>query len=276
MRRSVAWDELTIATWDQFASEVLQKHVDVTPVLKRSYVYRGQADNSWNLEPSFTRICRRLGLDRPRAIEVEWRALRIFQERAHLYLRRGLLPKVGVLDWWTLMQHHRAPTRILDWTHSPLVALYFAVCDNWQADGALWAFQRRALTERTEAKHGSVSQINITIDAEKWFGSNDPQLHMLAFDRARQTERMVAQQGTFTVCQDVLADHATAIEGVVPSTEPAATAGTVSILLQRVIVPRDLKKPFLRRLQVMNITADALFPGVDGLGRSIEEAIRLV
>ena len=271
----MAWHQLTIDSWEHFEAEIVSKHVAVTPALKRSYVYRGQSNASWSLDPSFTRLCRTLGLDRPRAIEVESRALRIFQERAHLHLRRAFLPKVGFLDWWTLMQHHRAPTRILDWTHSPLVALYFAVCENWSVDGAVWAFQRRALTDRNEAKYGVLPNASLVIEPEKWFYADPPTQRMLAFDRARQTERMVAQQGAFTVCQDVLADHATAIEDAVPATEPIAP-NQISIFLQKVVIPLAHKKPFLKRLHMMNITADALFPGVDGLGRSIEESIRLV
>lgn len=271
----MAWFPLTVESWEQFEAEILTKHVAVTPALKRSYVYRGQSDARWSLDPSFTRLCRALGLDRARANEVESRALRIFQERAHLHLRRAILPKVGLLDWWTLMQHHRAPTRTLDWTHSPLVALYFAVGDNWNVDGAVWAFQRRRLTDQTEAKYGTLADSTLIVEPETWFGAGQPTLRVLAFDRARLTERMVAQQGAFTVCQDILADHAVAIEDAVPPTEPIAK-NQISILLQKVVIPSAHKKPFLKRLQMMNITADALFPGVDGLGRSIEEAIRLV
>ncbi len=38
------------------------------------------------------------------------------------------------------MQQHGAPTRLLDWTTSAYVALYFAVCENFESDGSLWLF----------------------------------------------------------------------------------------------------------------------------------------
>jgi hypothetical protein len=43
----------------------------------------------------------------------------------------------------------------------------------------------------------------------------------------------------------------------------------------KIVIPEKLKPEFLRRLQIMNITANSLFPGVDGLGRSVREFIQV-
>ncbi len=47
-------------------------------------------------------------------------------------------------EWYFLMQHYGAPTRLLDWTGNPLVALYFAIVDQEvhgkNRDAAVWVF----------------------------------------------------------------------------------------------------------------------------------------
>jgi len=49
---------------------------------------------------------------------------------ASQYIPENLIPDdEDLVGWWQLMQHYRAPTRLLDWTRSPYVATYFAVIE---------------------------------------------------------------------------------------------------------------------------------------------------
>lgn len=87
-----------------------------------------------------------------------------------------------------------------------------------------------------------------------------------AIQRVHHTDRMIAQQGVFTVCTNVLRDHADVIGTMRLHGETA---------LEKWIIPARLKSEILANLRSMNITAGALFPGIDGLGRSLEELATL-
>lgn len=78
---------------------------------------------------------------------------------------------------------------------------------------------------------------------------------------------MIAQQGGFTLGPNPLDDHAQVIERVLAAKGPTHFG--------RIIIPREQKPGFLRHLRFLNISANALFPGIDGIGQSVEELVRL-
>ncbi len=90
--------------------------------------YRGQSDVKWDLKPSFSR------LKKPPS---EMSLIKRFKQNADLLLNKQIKENI---DWLFLMQHYGVPTRLLDWSESPLVAIYFAVISkkNMNKDGALW------------------------------------------------------------------------------------------------------------------------------------------
>jgi FRG domain len=89
-------------------------------------MFRGQTDAKWPLTTSLDRALNRFTppvVDRRSA---ETFLLREF--RQHFYRYSQYVPhNEDVLEWLSLMQHHGAPTRLLDWTYSPYIALYFAI-----------------------------------------------------------------------------------------------------------------------------------------------------
>ncbi len=100
------------------------------------YVFRGQGDSTWVLTTSLARH-----FLANKVVSNEWRRrelkmYRMFRERL-LNICPGMYNKWKPIDILSLMQHHGTPTRLLDFTYSPLVAAYFALRDA-RGNSAIW------------------------------------------------------------------------------------------------------------------------------------------
>jgi hypothetical protein len=205
-------------------------------------------------------------IDAEAAIRIEKQALKKFQEHAQLLLQHDYIPdRKDLPHWWALMQHHHAPTRLLDWTRSPYVALYFAVIENPSADGAIWMVDSGVLGDKVAVEAELPERVEKR-EFEAFFQKDTSPEVLFPLDVYRQSQRMIVQQGMFTVCRAILGKPDEIIERTLADNRDA-----YSVL----VIKHEQKLDFLRRLATMNITASSLFPGIDGLGRSIGEFIKV-
>lgn len=267
------WPTVTVESWEHFvaiASMSLRANYPTRPqyVFEPTYMWRGQADATWVLEPTLTRLLSK-ALSPAEALEVESSLLRHFMSRAHMYVESATIPSPSdILSWWALMQHHGVPTRALDWSESAYVAAYFAVESLWETDGAIYMIAGMDLVNAHDAVFEDISK-EATI--ESLFTSPTAPTAVLPWHSWRMSERLVAQQGRFTIGTRLIASHAESIFTALFKEAKENNADT----LVKLVVPAKLKPAFLYHLRAMNVTATALFPGVDGLGRSLKELARL-
>lgn len=269
--------EIRVPSWRDLVAQLAVAEVAGTPT-RPAYLFRGQADAGWDLSPSFARLSRDGGLTEAAAREIERDMIGEFRAQAHLYLPAGILPREeDTVTWWAIMQHYGAPTRLLDWTESPYVGLYFVVESEPRRDGVLWVMHPSAVDSHGRTIFG-VSTLSRDETAEQQdkrderivgaLLSNEGPGALLIATLRRLTSRMVAQKTQFTVATAVLADHADLIAAAVPTGESPNT-------FVKLVIPGGSKVEFMRNLRRMNITASSLFPGADGLGRSARELARL-
>ena len=261
------WPNIDVDSWETFV-KLAAAFVATSPI--SAYIFRGQADSSWNLTPTLLRLLP-CGTTPEAALAVETFARNEFTSQAHLHLEIGSLPiafpEPSHAEWWALMQHHGAPTRLLDWTLSPFVAAYFAVEQRSDSDGAVFAVHAMTISADFIAKlqpNGGVKNKQM----------DDPAMKscLFAWGPAKKTQRLVAQQGQFTVCTNVLGKHDVLID---QACSAAAAAVPSKAFHRKIVIPAKLKSHFLAQLRTMGIAAHSLFPGIDGLGRSISEVAKL-
>ena len=173
----------------------------------------------------------------------------------------------SVWNWLALAQHHGLPTRLLDWTFSPYVALHFATCDleRFGEDGEIWCVDFR---ETNRHLPGPPRQTLAAAGSQVFTGEMLarharalPELDQLArepfavfLEPPSLDDRIVNQAALFSLMSSPRASFDAWLEG-----RPHA--------YQRILVPARLKWEIRDKLDQANITERVLFPGLDGLSR---------
>jgi hypothetical protein len=226
--------------------------------------FRGQQRKHWELVPSIFRIGE---FDR----ETEDNIREEFATRAPALSRFESLP-TNDWDMYFLMQHYGAPTRLLDWTESPLIALYFAVRDNpGHYDSAVWMLNPYKLNRRAAKKNEVVSpsaQGVSDVDAnrvapwlrERWSKANIPK-YPLAIFPTHIARRISSQRACFTV-------HGSTRQGFNRFARGADPCVTKAVIPGRSV--RDLR----HSLEQLGIDDTTIFPDLEGLGRALATSYR--
>ncbi len=219
-----------------------------------NWAFRGERDERWPLYSSLSRYLMNFGVA-PRAWpEQEARILRIFKRKAHQFLAQP--PDVDDdFQWMALMQHHGAPTRLIDFTWSPYVAAFFAL-ERSLADGVVWAMNPARIdssraprpTRMDPRNKGNVRRYFLP-GRHRFIWMGEPYV---------MNRRLIAQSGTF------------AVPGVlnVPIEEIVSDADPENILA-KIVLTKPVRDVGMRELYRMNITYATLFPDLDGLARSM-------
>jgi hypothetical protein len=169
-------------------------------------------------------------------------------------------------DWLALGQHRGLPTRLLDWTYSPLVALHFATENpaEFHEDGIVWCVNFVEANKRLPLRLKRILEKErsdtFTVEMLSEFSS----LH--DFD-ALSREPFVVFLEPPAVDQRILNQLALFSLMSSPSARLDTWLEQHPDLCRRVIVPSALKWEIRDKLDQSNINERVLFPGLDGLSR---------
>ncbi|MEZ4517203.1 MAG: FRG domain-containing protein [Chloroflexota bacterium] len=216
--------------------------------------FRGLSDANYELTTSLMR-------QGPGYEHMEKHMLRNFRKYAH----RDAVPSDSSWNWLTLAQHHGLPTRLMDWTFSPYVAMHFATAnlDQFKEDGVIWAVDytkvhqtlplilRQELTAE-RADLFTVEMLDRVVPTTDTLETVCEDPFLLFLEPPSVDDRVVNQYALLSVTScatervdDWLADH------------PDMHA--------RYVIPAALKWEIRDKLDQANVTERVLFPGLDGL-----------
>lgn len=213
--------------------------------------FRGQSKSSWKLVPK---------LLRGTIPHSETYLISRFKQNATLLLRQ---PPKNDFEWLFLMQHHSMATRLLDWTESPLVALYFAVTEDQTDEGALWILLPTMLNEKSNYRPDYPLEIPSFEDEdlknylpETVASEHRSRLFPMAAIAPRNSPRMQSQQGVFTISH----------RENTPIEEVGATGAPLDHVW-RYLIPPDAKDALRSELKILGTTRFQLFPELDSLSQ---------
>jgi hypothetical protein len=247
------------------------------------WVFRGQKEDAWGLKSSLERELENVEIDLCYASDLERGLLRKFKRQCHHYISN--IPDANdTLEWLALMQHYGAPTRLLDWTYSFFVALYFAVESATKSEQsgqkircAVWGLNSDwmgnpfgfALKQYPDALQ--VWEEDKPVLRPETFKASfvrQPPIALVgAVNPRRLNKRLTIQQGVFLCPGEVCKSFEENLIALLSNCKSESKANFIKITIE---VTLEAKKEILLNLQRMNINRATLFPGLEGFAQSLK------
>lgn len=250
------------------------------------FLFRGITNHNYSLIPSAYRLhCCKYGettIENSLYLSFvdEKSIIKEFRNEARHFLTGTNID--NFIHWAEYAQHYGVPTRFLDWTSNPLVALFFACNGSETEDGVVWCLHQNNYLRLTHNPENN----------EAWASLNGTTIYDLYEDMLRGKKnlpypiiyvpnyidsRMSAQSSYFLlwgndkrpldkiVGKEYYIDYKENKDGIV-----SYGSDQEKKILMKLIIKSPMKQTLLRSLDMLGISKKTLFPGLDGLGDYIK------
>lgn len=177
------------------------------------------------------------------------------------WLMPEIFPPPELLDMFALAQHYGIPTRLLDWSHKPLTAAYFAAAEIEKVTAAgapkvaVWAVDRWALE-----KH---------LGCDTWNGRHDTIVAFITAPTA-SNPNLAAQGGLFSLVQPRIGQPVPDLDSLVESSETLIPDAARPVIC-KFTLPASESLPLLKLLNEHRVHAGTMYPGLRGAVMVLEE-----
>jgi hypothetical protein len=254
--RASSWNELNELLYENSWQENIGR-------FRAQFAFRGMSSETYDLTTSLSRLGGTAG-------DLEGAMLRAFQKYAHDPTRQDM----SIWNWLALAQHHGLPTRLLDWTYSPLVAMHFATSHvtHYGEDGLIWCVdyarsnellpgQLKAILRRESSSVFTAEMLHQAAATLHEFDTLSDSEFIAFFEPPSLDARIVNQYSLFSLLSN-----------------PNVLLGEWLLehpnVLRRIVIPAGLKWEVRDKLDQANITERVLYPGLDGLTRWLKRYYR--
>ncbi len=252
------YKEIPFTNWDEFKNLAKNSRLE--------WIFRGQSNACWELQTTLERS--NIVTDFP---EFEDQLIEEFIRGAKFYLKEEQIPS-SLLEWFSLIQHFGAPSRLLDFSKSPYIAAYFAFeqateefekVSIWVVDkislfqSAMYYFDGK-IEKKTNSHYVFADEtFECVFDKSKEGGFNC----VFPVEPKNVNQRYHLQQSIF-LCQGNQYESLINQFGFIRE-------DLIEKTIMKVTIPTSEKKTAIRDLIKMNITRATLFPGLDGFAKSL-------
>ena len=266
-----------------------------------NFVFRGQGNAEWPLSTSLSRMVKNhhpYYEDKVIPATYEQRMMEEFQWKYPSYEKGHIPEKDEAIEWLSLMQHYGSPTRMLDFSYSMYIALFMAIDSSFSEKSAIWAINKHVLSEKVFDKYRSEYNTNVaaTADLESYTYNeatnainsrfvvykDKPEFYLYATRPHLSNERINRQQGLFVIPSSIEVDFEEILKSYydpalygqmvfkdVEGLTKAHNYGQRTVSVLKIEIPKTLKYGLSNVLRQMNITSETMYPGLDGLARSL-------
>jgi hypothetical protein len=249
-------DDLRVGSWSELHERLFDGAWNPELGVHRSnFAFRGR----WNTGDDLSTSLVRLGND---SASLEGHLLRNFRK----YAAGDAVPADSEWNWLALGQHHGLPTRMLDWTYSPYVALHFATTrrDRFDADAAVW------MVDYVRAHELAPAELRRCLADQ---GANVFTTEILS-SVAERVQDLGPLGRDFVVFVEPPSFDARIVNQYALFSLMSRAEGSLDDwlrahpeLTRRIVIPAELKWEVRDKLDQANVTERVLFPGLDGITR---------
>ena len=250
---------------EKYTIKSMPEYIEIVAKNRRGTLYRGVSTEAYPLRPGVGRIGEKDSeKNRCVALKREYKLLTNFHESSPTYQECADFTALAVLA-----QHHGIPTRFLDWSRNPLVALYFAVRSLSKETGIVYVVNIPNFTSQTRIDYGAyvlflddAQTIEFKKNKKGKFDVDDEKIFI-------EYQEFILKRETSDIYQfpPICISQRMHAQASMLTFHPDPFTPMTDEIVAEIRISPEHKADIKKMLETFGIHEFALFPGLDGLGR---------